>query len=193
MKNAVRLFLLAALAGCSSAEPAYYVLRPLPGALHASVARSIEIRRPGLAGFLDRADLVIDDSSYRLQLGTASRWAEPVGEMVERVVAEDLAQRLPASHVFGEGGAIGIDADLRVDLDVQQFGGAAGGDVSLTAELVVERRHDHVVLVGRHIALSAPRTQAGEAGLAAAMSSLLAQLSDQLATDIALVPATAGS
>ena len=185
MRRAVAYTLLATLAGCASAEPDYYVLQPVAGRADSSVTGSIEVRRPGLAGFLDRADVVVDGTSFRLTLGAGARWGEPLGDMIERVLSQDLAQRLPASQVFGEGGAIGVASDLRVDVDVQQFGGASGGTAILISEIVIERRHDHVVLGARHVQITAARQGSGAASLAAAMSDLLGQIADQISTDLA--------
>jgi uncharacterized lipoprotein YmbA len=187
------LAMMASLCGCRSAEPDYYVMQPRAGSADAAIARNIEIRRPGLAGFLDRADIVVDTGAFRLKLGSNARWGEPLGEMTERVLVEDLAQRLPASQVFGAGGAIGVDADLRIDLDIQQFGGQDDRMIVLTGEVIVERRHDHVVLRGRHVTLSVPAEGASAASLAAGMSTLLGMLADQIESDLRGLPLDVGS
>ena len=61
-RRAVLLGLLAA--SCASPEPAYYTLAPVPaaapgagsaaGASGAGGPRTVQLRRPGLAGYLDR-------------------------------------------------------------------------------------------------------------------------------------------
>ena len=174
-----------ALVGCSSPDPHFYTLQTVAGAAHAGSARIVEVRRPGLAGYLDRSDIVLQDSGYRLHVNSHDRWAEPLGDMIGRVITQDLAQRLPASSVFSEDGAISADPGLRVEIDVQRFDTNADGTLTLIAALAIERGRGHVPVQARTLTLSQPLSQQSAAGLAAAMSALLGQVADQVAADVA--------
>jgi uncharacterized lipoprotein YmbA len=171
--------------GCASPNPHYFTLQPVPGPVRQVAAGGIEVRRPGLAGYLDRADIVLRSSGYRLQVNTTDDWAEPLGDMIGRVVTQDLAQRLPGSGVYSESGAISADPALRVEIDVQRFDAGADGTLTLTAAVAIERGIGHVPVQQRTVTLSAPLRQPGAAGLAAEMSALLGQLADRIAADIA--------
>ncbi len=175
-----------ALSGCASPDPTYYTLDPVPGTpLRASPA-TIEVRRPGLAGYLDRSDVVLRSAGYRLDVNSQIRWAEPLGDMIGRVLTQNLSERLPGSSVFSQGGAISADAQLRVEVDVQSFDADASGQAVLVAELVVERGATHHPISARQISLRASPGSATPAALAAALSQLLGQLADQTASDIAV-------
>ena len=102
---------LLALSGCASPDTTFFTLSVAPGtpvaALPLAAPRTVELRTPGIPGYLDRTDIVLRDVDYRLQVGRFESWAEPLAGMTGRVLAEDLSQRLPAMSVFTEAGAIG--------------------------------------------------------------------------------------
>ena len=173
------------LAACSSPDPTYYTLQTVAGTPINGVPATIEVRRPGLAGYLDRSDIVLKSESYKLSLNSQKQWAEPLGDMIGRVLTQDLSQRLPGKSVFTQSGAITADADMRVEVDIQAFDADGSGDVVLTAQVAVERGITHHPLSTRHLSLRAPLNGAGEAAQVAAMSSLLGTLADQIASDIA--------
>jgi uncharacterized lipoprotein YmbA len=179
---------LVSLAGCSSPDPTYYTLQPVPGTAISGAPATVEVRRPGLAGYLDRSDIVLKSESYTLSLNAQKQWAEPLGDMIGRVLTQDLSQRLPGKSVFTQSGAITADADMRVEVDIQAFDADGSGDAILTAQVAVERGITHHPLTTQHVSLRAPIAGPGEAAQVAAMSSLLGTLADQLATDIASAP-----
>jgi uncharacterized lipoprotein YmbA len=171
-------------ASCSSPEPNYYTLDVIPGTSVSVAPHVIEVRRPGLAGYLDRAEIVGKAADYRLNLDPGTRWAEPLGDMIGRVFAQDLAQRLPSSTVYAEGGAVGADPGLRVALDVQRFDDGGDGLVHLTGVATLEQGRGHVLLDTQHIDLQAHRSSGRPAELAAAMSQLLGEAADQVAAGV---------
>jgi uncharacterized protein len=174
------------MAGCSSPDPKIFTLDPVAGPTLTRPPLTVEVRRPGLAGYLDRSSIVTQNNGYRLDFDSATRWGEPLGDMIGRVLAQDLAQRLQGSSVFAEGGAISADADVRVELDVQRFDRAEDGIVHLDAELAIDQGSGHRRISARPISLHAPAGGNGAASLAAAMSLLLGKVADQVAQDIAL-------
>jgi uncharacterized lipoprotein YmbA len=186
MRNLVipRLALAFALAGCASSDPTYYTLQPAPGTPHPGPHLSIEIRRPGLAGYLDRSDVVLKSADYKLNVNSQIRWAEPLGDMIGRILAQDLSQRLPDSSVFTESGAISADPALRLEVDILNFDTDAAGAVVLNAQIALERGTTHSPLATRHVSLTAQPAGPGAGELAAALSGLLGQLTDEVAEDI---------
>lgn len=180
-------FLLVFLtASCASPDPALFTLQPVAGTAQAATAgQVIELRRPGLAGYLDRPDIVLRDAGYQLSVNSQQRWAEPIGDMIGRVLTQDLSQRVPSSTVFSESGAITADPTLRVELDIVRFDQGADGRLTLVAETALEAGRSHVPLRTRHITLTADAPGPGAAALVAAMSTLLGQLADRLAQDAA--------
>jgi uncharacterized lipoprotein YmbA len=175
------------LASCSSPDPTLYALQAVPGTPVSAPAQVIEVRRPGLAGYLDRPSIITGAPGYQIDLSHNTRWAEPLGDMIGRVLVEDLAARLRGSTVFGEGGAIGGDATLRVELDVQHFDPGPDGIVRLAGAVVIERNHSIVHSAQLDLRSNEPTT--GPAGIAGAMSALLGEVADRVARDVAGLPA----
>ena len=174
----------AVLAGCSSPDPTYYTLSAAPGAVVPCPPHIIEVRRPGLAGYLDRSDLVLKSAGYRLDVNSQLRWAEPLSDMIGRVLAEDLTARLPGSAVFTEAGAISANSDRRLEVDIQRFDPDEDGMVVLSAQVALEGERGHTPLAARHIVLREAPAGPGASQQAAAMSRLLGQLADSVAADI---------
>jgi len=178
---------LLALASCASADPNFFTLQPVSGTVVPARPQVIELRRPGLAGYLDRSDIVLKDVDYKLSVNSGERWAEPFGDMVGRVLAQDLSQRLPASTVFGSSGAITADPSIRVEVDIQRFDVGSDGAVTLVAESAIEGGRGHTPLSAHQISLKAYPASAGAAALAATMSNLLGQMADRIAASVASV------
>jgi uncharacterized lipoprotein YmbA len=184
-KGLVFSFCLAAMvAACSSPDPAYYNLQTVPGSVVSVPPLVVEVRKPGLAGYLDRSDIVLKSTEYRLNVNGQLRWGEPLGDMIGRVLTQDLSQRLPGSSVFSEAGAISADADTRVEVDVQRFDEDATGQVKLVAEVVIERGQTHHPAASFHVDVASVPPGPGAAPLVGAMSNLLGTLADQIAANM---------
>lgn len=179
----VALLLLAALlAGCSSPPPpALFTLAAVPGAALPAKAGGIELRRVGLAGYLDRNDIVRSAAGYQLTLASDQRWAEPLGKMLDRVLAEDLTRRLPNSTVFSESGAIGGNPALILEINIQRLDADADGAVVLQAQVALRRDSGRQPSRAETIRLTATPAGPGTPELVATMSGLLGQLADRVA------------
>ncbi len=177
----ILLGVLSALAGCASPNPVLFTLAAAPGAPQTIAARSLELRRIGIAGYLDRPEIVRAETGFQLQLAHNERWAEPTGSMIERVFTEDLVQRLPGTSVFSESGAISTQPDLVLEVDIQRMDADGSGQVVLLAQLAV--RHEtggqpaHAETIRLTAAPAGPATQ----DLVATESALLGQLADRVA------------
>jgi uncharacterized lipoprotein YmbA len=184
----MRILFLLAMAGCANATMAcgssppstFYALSPESGAAKAAQARTLKLRRPGLAGYLDRPEIIRRIVDHRVGVVDTDRWAAPLDEMLGRVLAQDVEQRLPGSVVFTEDGAITADADLTIEVDVRRFDSDASGEVNLVAEVAVEKGDNHEPLGTRAVRLRETPNDATTAGLLSAMSHLLGRLADEI-------------
>jgi uncharacterized lipoprotein YmbA len=173
--------LLLTLTRCISPDPAIYTLRAVPGQPRLGGPSAIKIARPGLAGYLDRQEIVRDSAASRLSLRSGERWGEPLGDMIGRVLAEDLTQRLTGSSVFTEAGTISVDPAATIELDIQRFDLDASGIVVLLAQVAVEQGRSHDPAGTRSIRLTLPPASDSTSDLVAAMSALIGQLADAVA------------
>jgi hypothetical protein len=167
--------------GCaSSPDPVYYAMAPVRGAPQPGWAHMIELRRPALAGYLDRAEIVSRVADYRLRVASGESWSEPLGDMIARLIGEDLADRLPGSIVFNETSPISANPDAVVSVDIQRFDVGSDGQVTLLAEIAVEKPPSHDPIGSRRVELRIRPSDSGTAGLVGAMSALLGELSDDV-------------
>ena len=173
--------LAAGLGGCASPEPAYYTLQARPGPSAASKVRLVELRRIGLAGYLDRPEIVRNNADYRLRIAGGERWGEPLGDLIARVLAEDLNMRLPGSSVFTSAGAISATADATVELDLQRLDTDADGQVVLLAQIAVSRGRNRTGADAQTVRLVVPPAGPTTRDMVAAMSVALGQVADRIA------------
>lgn len=172
------------LGSCRSPEPSYYTLAPQPGPVLGGAPALIELRRPGIAGYLDRSEIVRSNSPYQLKLDSGERWGEPFSDMVARVLAEDLHNRLPGTSVFTSTGAITADTGARVEVDLQRFDSDASGQVQLLAQIAVTRGTHRDAATAQTVRISVPATGSSTRDYVAAMSQALAQVADRIASEL---------
>jgi uncharacterized lipoprotein YmbA len=172
------------LAGCSSPEPDYHRLTMVPGVPRRMPPRAVEVRRVGLPGYLDRSEIMRAGPGTRLEALRNMRWGEGLGGMVGRVLAEDLAQRLPGCTVFNEAGSIALTADATIETEIQRFEAEQSGSVGLAAQVAI-RSGSSRPNAARVFRVAAPVAGPGAAAVAAAMSAALGQLADGIAAALA--------
>lgn len=168
-----------ALAGCASPDPELYRLVVVPGAQRAGAPALIELRRVGVPSYLDRSQIIRALADSRLQ-ALGARWAEPFSDMVTRVLAEDLMQRLAGSTVLTETGALRGEAGLIIETEIQRFEAGPGPAVQLLAQLAI-RPPGGATRAARVLRFEAPLAGEGMQPLVAAMSVALGQLADAVA------------
>ena len=179
------------LARCASPDPAIYTLRAVPGTVGGGGPAAVKIARPGLAGYLDRPEIVRDSTVSRLKLNSGERWGEPLGDMIGRVLALDLAQRLGGTSVFTEAGTISVDPSATVELDIQRFDLDQAGAVIMQVQVAVQRGRSHDPEFTNSLRLTATPASAATPDVVAAMSQVLGQLADTVAASLRRIGPTA--
>ena len=122
-----RLAAAALPAACGSPAPTLYAIQPVAGAARAAGPRVVQLRPIGLARYLDRQQIVRSAEDYRLDVAANDWWGEPLGTMLARVLVEELSQRLPGATVIDEAGAITLDPDITVEINVRRLDAVADG------------------------------------------------------------------
>lgn len=168
------------LCGCgSSPNPTYYTLAAVSGTVRQASLGAIEVRRPGVAGYLDRTEILAQWDGQRLQLASNSAWGEPIASMIGRVLAEDLTNRLHDSIAVSATSDLTVQTTTAVELVIRKFDLGADGYVHLNVLASVRSGGQSTP---RAIALQArPTSTTDTDAIVAAMSGLLGQLADELA------------
>jgi uncharacterized lipoprotein YmbA len=165
--------------GCSSPDPLLYRISPVDGVVRSSAAKVIMLERVEIARYLDRSQIVGPSESYRLDVKSNDWWGEPLGAMLQRVLRQELAQRLPQSVVVTERGGIAASADATIDVDVQRLDADPSGTVVLQAQASVSLKGSRTPVL-RSFRFSVPAAS-GTATEVAAISTAVGQLADGLA------------
>jgi uncharacterized lipoprotein YmbA len=174
------------LGGCaSSPEPQFYTLFPSRGADLESRPLQIQLRRPGLPGYLDRPQIVRQERAGELELSDFERWGAPLEDMVGSILAQNLAERLPKARVFTEASGISAVADTQIEIDIQRFELTAGGSVELVAQVALHWPRALGAERLDRFAFSRSPKDGSTLQLVVQMSGLLAELSDAIAGGIA--------
>lgn len=164
-------------AGCASPNPALYTLATVRGPTHAHAPRLIKVREVSLPHYLERSEIVRSTENYRLVVLPNDWWAESLSSMINRVLVQDLSQRLPDSSVISEIGAISGTPNATVGINVLRFDADQSGNVVLEAEIAVTGHPK----ANRRVHLTAPIQGLGTAALVGAMSAAVGKLADAVA------------
>jgi len=174
---------LAVLSGCSTSPSArVFTLSTMPGAKDEKVAKVIGVKPLDYPKYLDRAQLVRNSDPYELKTSEFERWGEGMGDMLTRVMVNDLADRLPSSHVLETSGPVTVTYDVMIEISISRLETAPSG-VVLDAQWAI-RPEGRTPILRSYVAKTDGGTAAPTA-LAAGISDALGTLSDHIAASIA--------
>ncbi len=173
--------MLAALAGCASRAIDYYRLAAETGAPNPGRSGIITVRPVSLPGYLDQNGISRPGGDYRFETFDHAAWAEPFGDMLQAVMVQDLAQRLPSATILASGGAIGATPELVVEIAIQRFDFSADGQMMLAAQIAVKTGIDRAMVAQRAVHATMAISGNDATGSVAAMSALWAQCADTTA------------
>jgi uncharacterized protein len=180
MKTSIRVALMLAFTACgSSPNTAYYALAAVSGTMRQASLGTIQVRRPGIAGYLDRAEILTQWDGHRMRLRESECWGEPIAPMIGRVLAQDLTDRLRGTIVFSASSDLSLQASTVVELAIWKFDLDRDGSVHLDALAVVRGSGREVT---HAITLRARPASTDTSAVVAAMSNLLGQLADEIST-----------
>jgi hypothetical protein len=181
--------LLLTLAACASSPPTrFFALDPTSSAAPAAAPAVADATKPvkidavHLPPALDRNSMVLGESANQLQISSQDRWAGDLGEMIRRVLTQDLANRLPGGMVIAPDSPAPPSARGLV-VDILTFQPQGTGEVVLDADwtLLEGTQSNPVLRRSVHLTGAAAASSQGEA---AAMSTLLGQLADSIAGEV---------
>jgi len=177
-------FVAAVSTGCGSSAPSrFYTLESTAvpeGSSSASYA--ISVGPVTVPGAVDRPQFVVQVAPNRVEIEEFNRWASPLDESIERVVAGNLSVLLGTPRVATSPLA-NFDPAYRVTIDVQRFDSIAGKSALIEAVWTVRPLAGGDKHSGRTIAHE-PVQAEGLDGLAAAHSRALKQVSRDIAAAI---------
>ena len=105
----------AVLSACSSPDPVLFTIATAPGSVQPRSPRVVLVQQISVAHFLERSQIVRSSENYRLDVMSNDWWGEPLAPMLNRVLVEELGQRLPQSTVIADNGAVTARPDATVE------------------------------------------------------------------------------
>ena len=178
--------LLLTLAACASSPPTrFFALDPAPGGAAAGQqadTKPVKVDAVHIPPALDRNSMVRGESDNQLEISSQDRWAGDLGEMIRRVLTQNLASRLPSGMVIAPESPAPPSARGLV-VDILTFQPQSGGEVVLDADWTVLEGTQSNPVLRRSVHLTAAGASSAQ-GEAAAMSALLGQLADDIAGEI---------
>lgn len=189
--RSVFVLLTLTLAACASSPPTRFfaldAVAPAAAGAPAGAGTPVKIDAVHIPPALDRESMVRGESGNQLEISSQDRWAGDLGEMIRRVLTQDLAARLPPGMVIAPESPAPPNA-RGVVVDILTFQPRAG-EVELDADWTLLQGTQSNPVLRRSLRLTAPAAASAQ-DQAAAMSSLLGQLADRMAADIGRTPHT---
>ncbi len=175
------------LAACASSPPTrFFTLDPVPPAAPAAATADtlvpVKVDAVHVPPALDRDSMVRGESGNQLEISSEDRWAGDLGETIRRVLTQDLQSRLPAGTVIAPQAPAPASARGFV-VDILTFQPQAAGEVVLDADWTLLQGAQSSPVLSRSVHLTAAAAPSAQ-GQAAAMSALLGELADGMASSL---------
>jgi uncharacterized protein len=190
MRRPILLLAALMLGACgSSPKTHYYTLAPVPAAQqHArSIAAPVTVAAVRVPPALDRSEMVRATGANTVEIREQDRWTAPLGDMVRRVLSEDLAARMPPDKVVLPD-APTPPQTAQIVLALAAFGAAPDGKVTLQGSWSLLDGERGKLVLRREVALETDAQTPGADGDAAAMSHLLGELASNIAKTLSEPP-----
>ena len=181
------------LVACGSSPPVrYYTLSTVGSApgQNADDAIILGFGPLGIPEYLNRSQIVTRGAGAEMLVDEYSRWAEPLGLSLHRVVSTNVDNLLDAVVVvaFPYDSVIRSQVNYRLLGDVSRFDADRSGQVVLELQWVISEVGSGIVVPPRRSRYEAQAARAGDpAAIAAAMNEALYLFSQDIASELAAV------
>jgi len=176
-----------ALAGCASAPTNYYRLAPMPGPAVGFGTISIGVRSIDIPGYLDQNNIARPGGPYQFNTFPNDLWAEPLAAMLQSVMVQNLASRLPNATIIASGGGIEAPSHILVEVNILRFDPTPDDQVLLLAQAAIKTGPARKLLAEKTIRAIAA-TALDATSIVAAMSALWSYFATQTAAMITALP-----
>ncbi len=179
-RNVVFFSAAAVLAGCASPPTNYYRIVAAPGPPVSLAAVSVGVRSIVIPGYLDQNNIARAGGAYQFNTYPNDLWAEPLAAMLQSVLVQNLADRLPNAAIIPSGGGIETASRLLLEINILRFDPTPDGQVLLLAQAAIKSGNTRKLLATKTMRISAAGG-ADATSIVAAMSALWADFASQTA------------
>jgi len=188
------IFLTMFCAGCVSVgrspESRFYALQTLKGAEVPEMNKDalngiiIGIGPIEIPGFLDRPQIVTQDNNNELHFAEFDRWAEPLGESIKRVIAENLALIFPGVNTMLYPWNPSLPVKYGVIIEIIRLEAQLDSEAVLVVNWSVVEAQKKEILLTKQSTYQSPIAKPDYSSLRDAFSKLMAMLSIEIAKSI---------
>ncbi len=184
---ALFLFGLVWLVGCTGKSPKadFYVLTAIPAAASAATALSgemaIAVGPVSLPAELDRKQIVTRDAGNRLKIAELHRWAGPLQDNITSALTTNLTALLGTDRVAPYNRESLFPFTHHVVISINRFDGWPAGEILLDVTWSIKRTGVSEPLIVQRSEIRKPVATADYAGIVAAQSKALAEISSRIA------------
>ena len=176
------------LNGCANTpQPSYYLLAPTapePALASRADALALGIGPIDFPQYLDRPQIVTENSANQIELAQYHRWGESLQENFTDVLATNLSIALSTDRISIYPWNPSTSVDYKIAVDVTRFISVADTHADLVARWRIYGKDRKKPLLIRQSRISIPLQNPGYAALAAAKSTAVGQLSADISTQI---------
>jgi uncharacterized lipoprotein YmbA len=176
------------MSACSaSPEIRYYTLSAAPGPTNTATAATRVAGSPyaidaiAIPDLLDRPQIVLRAGANAVEVLDDDRWAAPLPDQLQRVLAADLSARLGADAIIDPGLPAAAHAARRITVSILEFDPGRDSDSVLEASWVIS---DTPVKTYRARHVASP-SRSDVADVVAAMSGLVTLVAEDIAATLA--------
>ena len=183
------LVALAWLAGCTGKSPKadFYTLGATPASgppAKLSQDIAVAIGPVTIPMELDRKQIVTRDAENRVSVAELSRWVGPLQDNITAVLTANLAARLGTEKVAPHNRESLFPFTHHVVLNINRFDGHPQGEILLDVTWSIKKNGVSAPLLVKHSKIREPVATPDYAGLVAAQSKALAEISTRIADAI---------
>jgi len=191
LKNVAVFLTVLLLTGCVGTSPRvdFFVLsadaKPVSGIAASCSNQAISVGPVSWPRYLDQPRIVTRAGSHRMETSEFNRWGGSLEDDFVRTTIENLSALLQSELVVNYRRSSRYALAYRVEMDVLRLDGALGGDVLLDVKWnVIAEATGKIVLVTTS-SIQKGTSGPGYEALVNASSMALAQLSEEIATQLA--------
>ena len=175
----------------------FFVLTPAPQSQHPSPRCSpapsklaVGVGPIQLPGYLDRQQLVSRVSNNRLDVAENDRWAEPLGDNLGRILAQNLSALLGTENVSVYPWPIERRPTYQAEIEVLRFEPDSARTADLTARWILRDVPTRATLSVKESELTESLKGPSTEESVAALSELLGKLSCEIVEALRAIPLT---
>ena len=180
------------------ADPArFFILTPAPQVHHSSprcsptsTTLAVGVGPIRLPGYLDRQELVSRSTANRLDVAENNRWAEPLGDNLGRILAQNISALLSTDKVSLYPWPGDLRPTYQVEIEVLRFEPDSARSADLTVRWILRDVPTRAILSVRKSELTEPLKGPSTEESVAALSALLGKLSCEIVEALRAIPLT---